>query len=82
MLETSERAAGTGPTMYRAPSDRTTRTVPPLLEFLVGIMSTCELGDDQDDPTRDLPAPQLIQCLVGFGQRARADPATDLPCCG
>ena len=81
MLETSGRAAGTGPNV-RAPADRTTRAVTLLLEFLVGTTPAYDLWDDQDDSTRDLPAPQLIQCLVGFGQRPRADLTADPACCG
>jgi hypothetical protein len=31
-----------------------------LLELLVGIRPACDLGEDQDDPTGDLPSPQQI----------------------
>ena len=81
MLETSGCAAGTGPTMS-ALLPIEPRTVTLLLEFLVGTTPAYDLWDDQGDPARDLPAPQLIQCLVGFGQRARADLTADPSCCG
>jgi hypothetical protein len=51
------------------------------LQFSIEIISFLDLWDNQHEPARDLSASQLLECFIGFGQRARAYSAVDFPRC-